>query len=349
MSEQWSGQSRLAQPTLSVVLPNYNHARLISRALDALLAQERQADEILVIDDGSIDDSVAVIEKYAAKFPTIRLLRSEKNLGAIRALIRGLNTAQGQYVYFAAADDQVVSGFFAKALDSLTAHPQLGLFCGEAQLLDGKSGRLYGVRPPVRPLYRAGIVDPASVKRLLARSDNWILTGCAVFRREAVIWAGGFDPNLGSFADGYMTRKVALSLGFCYAPQIVAKWYIYPGSVSRKTVYELDNARKMLDLVPAKLSMDPTFPTWYPLLFQQRWRFAVARLSLENRPVDRELLLGLGAQTVLDRYVLTTACKLPGTLTNVLALAWLWFRFRPYPLTAMARTALARLWERYFR
>ena len=56
----------MATPSLSVVLPNYNHAKLIGRALAALLAQKRAADEIIVIDDGSTDDSVAVIERIAA-------------------------------------------------------------------------------------------------------------------------------------------------------------------------------------------------------------------------------------------------------------------------------------------
>ena len=56
----------MATPSLSVVLPNYNHAKLIGRALAALLAQEHAADEIIVVDDGSTDDSVAVIERIAA-------------------------------------------------------------------------------------------------------------------------------------------------------------------------------------------------------------------------------------------------------------------------------------------
>ena len=58
--------SHAMSATLSVVLPNYNHAKFIGRALAALLGQERAADEIIVIDDGSTDDSIAVIERIAA-------------------------------------------------------------------------------------------------------------------------------------------------------------------------------------------------------------------------------------------------------------------------------------------
>ena len=83
--------------TLSVILPNYNHAKFVGCALMALVAQERAPDEIIVIDDGSTDDSVAVIERLAAGAPTIRLLRNDRNIGVITTLQRGLREARGTH------------------------------------------------------------------------------------------------------------------------------------------------------------------------------------------------------------------------------------------------------------
>ena len=97
--------------TLLVVLPNYNHAKFIGRALAALLAQARAADEIIVIDDGSTDDSMRVIERFAAKAPSINVLVNPSNRGVIPTLQRGLQAARGKYLYFAAADDFVLPGF----------------------------------------------------------------------------------------------------------------------------------------------------------------------------------------------------------------------------------------------
>ena len=107
--------------TLSVVVPNYNHAKLIGRALQALMAQERAADEIILVDDGSTDDSVHVIEEFAANAPAVTLLRNAHNLGVIPTLERGLRAARGTYVYFGAADDFVLPGFFETALQRLDA------------------------------------------------------------------------------------------------------------------------------------------------------------------------------------------------------------------------------------
>ena len=79
-----------AGPVLSVVLPNYNHAQYLPRALDALLTQERPPDEIIVIDDCSIDGSRDIVARYAAKNPSIRLLLNDANVGVIPTLSRGL-------------------------------------------------------------------------------------------------------------------------------------------------------------------------------------------------------------------------------------------------------------------
>jgi|SRR5215470_4864511 len=331
---------------LSIVLPNYNHARLIPRALGALLAQERPPDEIIVVDDGSTDDSLAVVQRYATENPSIRLLVNEENRGVIFSLNRGLRAARGRYVYFAAADDWVMSGFFAEALAMLSAHPDAGLFCGEACLVDGASGRHIAIRPPVRPSYCAGLVEPRAAHALLARIDNWILTGSTVFRRDAVEWAGGFDERFGSFADGFVARKIALTFGFCFAPKVVATWVIFPDSVSRQTALNPDRARNVLIVATERLTADPVFPRWYARLFEKRWRFATARLALISDPVQRTTLLAMGARSSLDRYVLETAQLLPSRLLGKLvASAWLWARLRPTTLTGCVRTALARRLE----
>jgi glycosyltransferase involved in cell wall biosynthesis len=330
-------------PTLSVVLPNYNHAALVGRALAALLAQQRTADEIIVIDDGSTDDSVAVIEGIAATAPAIRLLRNPGNIGVIRTLQRGLQEAGGAYIYFAAADDWVLPGFFALALRRLEAEPDLGLFCGETALVDGSTNKPFAVRPAVRPRMSAGRVEASRTERLLRSTDNWIHTGSAVFRRDCVTWAGGFDPRLGSSADGFIARKIALRFGFYFEPQIVAAWAVFADSVSRKTALELERTKYTLDQVPTLIAADPAFPPWYADTFRDRWRFAACRLALQADPIERALVLDIGPRNAAEKAQLATILSWRNrTLARFVAVAWLWYRLRPTSLTALARTMLAR-------
>ena len=337
-----NGNSHATPPTLSVILPNYNHAKLVGRALAALLGQERAADEIIVIDDGSTDDSVAVIERIAATAPTIRLLRNPGNVGVIPTLQRGLEAARGKYVYFAASDDWVFPGFFALALRRLEADPDMGLFCGETMLIDGRSNRPFAVRPAVRPRLRAGRIEAAAVQQLLRTTDNWILTGSAIFRRDCVTWAGGFDARLGSFADGFVARKVALKFGFLFEPEIVASWVVFPDSVSRKTALDLQRTKYILDVVPTLIAADPGFPSWYADAFRDRWRFAACRLALQADPIERSVLLEMGADSAAEKAKLESILAWPHrNLARLAVLAWLWYRLRPTSLFALLRTMLA--------
>jgi glycosyltransferase involved in cell wall biosynthesis len=328
--------------TLTVVLPNYNHAKFLSRALEALLAQERAPDEIIVIDDGSTDDSVRIIDQFAAKSPSIKVLLNADNRGVAPTLERGLQAASGEYIYFAAADDYVLPGFFELALRRLQANPQAGLFCGEAILVDGKTNRPATVRPIVRPIMHAGYLGPAQVESLLRSTDNWILTGSAVFRRECVLWAGGFNERLGAFADGYIARKIALKFGFFFEPKAVATWVVFADSVSRQTARELQRAKDFLEIVPPMIAADPGFPEWYASVFRDRWQFATCRLALQADPIDREFVLTMGARSAADRAGLQMILSLPGRkLVNLAGLVFLWYRLQPTSPVALLRTMLA--------
>ena len=98
--------------TLSVVLPNYNHGRLIGRAIEAILGQKRLPDEIIIVDDASTDDSLTLIRPLAAKSSRIFILALPVNVGTIAANRKALELTKGKYIYFAAADDWVLPGFF---------------------------------------------------------------------------------------------------------------------------------------------------------------------------------------------------------------------------------------------
>src|SRR5215831_11062210 len=156
-------------PALSVILPNYNHGLLLPRATRALLAQERPPDEIIIVDDGSSDNSRAVIEELTYASPKLRVLWNGTNRGAIPALNRGIEAASGRYVYLAAADDWIMPGFFKLALAALEGNPVCGLFCGESVLVDGLTSRTTGVRPPARPARRAGPISARQTRALLKR------------------------------------------------------------------------------------------------------------------------------------------------------------------------------------
>jgi glycosyltransferase involved in cell wall biosynthesis len=340
-SPETTAENRVADaPTLSVVLPNYNHGKLISRAVTALLAQERAPDEIVIVDDGSTDDSLRVIETLAARSPSIRLIANRTNQGATAALAGGLAACRGKYVYFAAADDWVLPGFFAAALPVLERHAEAGLVCGESDLISGRTGKPIGVRPAVRPSNRTQYFSPAMTAALLKRADNWILTGSAVFVRERAVAAGGFAPDLGSFADGYLGRKVALTHGFCFVPRVMATWQVFDDSLSRETAADPVEAQRVMENAICRFAQDPAFPGWYGALFRRRLQFGFARLALSTRPMNEAILAQAAMRGAADRMLLAAVARLPAL--RPLLLGWLWLRLRPMNPLLVLRSAIWR-------
>jgi glycosyltransferase involved in cell wall biosynthesis len=335
--------SNISEPILSVVLPNYNHAQYLARAIDAIARQERPPDEIIVIDDASTDNSREVLAQCQSRYPSLVVLCNERNVGALRALQRGLDAAKGRYVYFAAADDQVLPGFFSRAIGALEAAPTIGLFCAETILLDGATGRKIGTRPAVRPLRKTGGLSGNEVEDLLRRADNFIHTGSSIFRRRALVEKSGFAIEAGSFSDGLLARKIALKHGIWFMPEAVAIWYIHAGGLSRATALDHGKAVNALAAMPPLIRTDPDFPPWYADLFERRWRFGSARLALEGTAPDRQLLAAMAPDTPLDQSVIRLLAPfLKFRLARLVTLAWLALRLKPFRLRDVAVTALDR-------
>ena len=101
---------------LSVIMPVYNGADCISTMIDSVMAQDYKDLELIVIDDGSIDDTVRVVERYAARDRRIRLAAQPENKGVSAARNLGLDLAEREYVAFVDADDRIHSSMYGKLI-----------------------------------------------------------------------------------------------------------------------------------------------------------------------------------------------------------------------------------------
>lgn len=114
-------------PSLSVLMPAYNAARYVQEAIQSVLDQTFDDFEFLIIDDGSTDDTVHMINEY--KDSRICLVRNPENLGLVKTLNKGLDLVKGQYVARMDADDICLPGRFASQVAFMDSHPGVGV-CG---------------------------------------------------------------------------------------------------------------------------------------------------------------------------------------------------------------------------
>jgi len=313
----------LSALTLTAILPNYNHARFLSAALESVIAQTRKPDELLIVDDGSTDDSVAIIESYMPRLPNARFERNPSNVGALRTINRMLAGAKGSIVCTINADDIVYPDFFATGLAMLEQYAEAALFSGRAHLLD-ETGKIVGVLQTPVPRRQPGFISPAEAATFLMNDVAWFVGQATLFRRAPLVAAGGFPEALHSFNDGYISRLLALRHGACYTPAVLAGWRRMRGGMAWLQTADLQNAEN-LTAAAMKTMRDAgdIFPAGYPERWQSRYMFGVRRFILaeERRSAAKR---GLGTYLV-------------ALLREWLLVPILFVRMRPQDVITVAR------------
>lgn len=111
--------------TISAVIPLYNKEKYIARAIESILNQEIKVDEIIVVDDGSIDGSDLEVEKYLGE--NIILIK-QKNMGSAVARNRGVDEARGEYIAFLDADDEWKPEYISRIKNLINSFPNCGAY-----------------------------------------------------------------------------------------------------------------------------------------------------------------------------------------------------------------------------
>jgi glycosyltransferase involved in cell wall biosynthesis len=132
----------MTTPTVSVVMPVYNAERYVAQTMDSILGQTFGDFEFIVIDDGSKDGSLAVLQEYARRDPRIRLI-SRPNTGYVRALNEGLGLVRGKYLARIDADDLAHPDRFRLQVARMDAEPEL-VALGSCALAIDEDGRPLG-------------------------------------------------------------------------------------------------------------------------------------------------------------------------------------------------------------
>lgn len=120
----------LSKPTVSVIMPTYNREELLPRAIESVLSQTYKNFEFIIIDDGSTDNTLQLLKKYADQDKRIRVFRNDVNKGIAYSRERGLNAARGKYIAIMDSDDISFPIRLEKQSAYLNAHPETAVVIG---------------------------------------------------------------------------------------------------------------------------------------------------------------------------------------------------------------------------
>lgn len=281
-------------PTIAVIVPNWNDARYLPRALRSVLDQEVGADELIVVDDQSTDNSVEVIARLIEGHANAQLIVNPVNLGTNGALNEGLARMKSEYVLFLASNDFVLDGIFARAKACLARAPGIGLWSAMAWLVD-EADRPIRLHPSPVVTLRDAALSPGDCVRLAHRFGNWFTGTTLIYHRDALRAAGGFDPAYGGLSDLITALVVATRAGASYSPEPYAAIRMHAGSFLSGTLKDVD--RLELTLARLKERGPMLSPALFTDTFQHRTalrlRFAAVRASGGDLGVIGDRITGL--------------------------------------------------------
>lgn len=275
--------------TLSVVMTNYNHGHYLRESLGAILSQSYQPLEVLVVDDGSTDDSVSVIEGLARAHPVLRLIRNEKNLGVLPSIAMLLAEARGTHIAFQSADDVILPGLFEISMRQFGAYPDAAICSALSAVIDESGKRLRVIPGPFLgrdPIFFA----PAEFVAKLESHGCWIMGNATISNRKCLNEAGGFRPELASFCDGFLYSILGARHGACFIPEVLAAFRQLPNSYAASSNSDIERTLRVIDHTTALL--DGEFRVLFPLGFSSRFR---------DRQLDAAGWAFLAAWTVKQR------------------------------------------------
>jgi glycosyltransferase involved in cell wall biosynthesis len=178
-----------APPDITVVMPVYNRGSIVERAVRSVLDQDFEDFELIVIDDGSTDDTVKVVQSIDDR--RLKLIRQPANAGGNAARNRGIKAARAPLISFLDSDDVYLPGKLGFIVRTFAERPELDV------LLDSFA-KQYPEGDPRKPVARRNPVinDTAEFLRALFNRRLWKATPAISIRREVALRAGMFDETL---------------------------------------------------------------------------------------------------------------------------------------------------------
>lgn len=269
-------------PRISVILPTFNRAPWLRRAIDSVLAQTERDFELIVVDDGSTDATAEILESYGAR---IRVLRQPRG-GAYVARNLALRASDSELVAFIDSDDLWYPNRLAAQLP-LLQRPEVGLVFGNATI-KGSRGGAFAITPPKR----------GKVMRHFLWG-NFICTSTVLVRRSVL---GTFVEDVQRSADYLAFFRVAQRCELEYVDEYLVEYTVHSGGISQDLLMSLED-RVTLFYAELSRTSDPSVRKFlHRLLFHLSLHLGVAALRRRRDHLRRAWILARSMATIATPF-----------------------------------------------
>jgi len=218
---------------VSVIIPNYNYAQYVGQAVDSVLNQTYSNIEIIVVNNGSTDNSLEVLKKYGDRI----CLVDQENLGQSGARKSGLSRATGNFIAFLDADDIWEPRKIEKQLHLFSPKNEL-VYCGIKRFSDSSAKLVSTHLPQFKGSCAGAFVNHPGVSVVLSGEST------AIFTRALLRKVGGFDPDLKSAAGWDFFRRCSKFTEFDFVPEALTNYRLHGSNMSTSSTKTIQDIRK---------------------------------------------------------------------------------------------------------
>lgn len=236
---------------ISVIMASYNYVQYIEEAINSVLNQSYADWELIIVDDGSIDNSVEIIRKYCQKDSRIKFLQhlNNQNKGLKETILLGLENATGEWVAFLESDDFWNEHYLEAKAETIKEYPEANLVFNKVKILGGKS-ELKRQKKLTKTLSRLSKINFPKYMFYDFFIDNLILTfSCVAIKKDAIKYSYFNTPN-DARLDWWLWIHLAFENKFNYIDQELTTWRLHQES------YIKQNKISRLSFIQAKAYKD---------------------------------------------------------------------------------------------
>lgn len=227
----------MQQPWLSVLIPTYNGEDYLASALDSIIAQSDRQIECIVIDDGSNDSTLSIIDAYRDRLP-LRLVKRERYGNWVANTNYALTIARADYICFLHQDDLWLKDRLKIMAEAIATYPKASLYLHSSLFIDTE-GKPLGIWQCPLPSYPNVVSAELMMERLLVQ--NFIAIPAPIFKREVALSIGGLNEELWYTADWDFWLKLAAKGDTIYHPQPLAAFRVHPNSQTIRRSSSVDD------------------------------------------------------------------------------------------------------------
>lgn len=222
---------------ISIITASYNYEKYLTQAIESVLAQTLQDWELIIVDDGSQDNSVESIKKYCEKDSRIKLFQHEnaQNLGLCATLLKGIENATGEWIAFLESDDWLNPEYLEKKIKIINDYPDIKLIFNKIEFIQELSSN---TSQKIRLENRQNWLKSKSYPRNMSYDfyfTNKILTFSSVMAKRNDLLQLDFNTPEKTSLDWWLWIQMAQKGSFYYIKEPLTYWRQHPQSQIAKT------------------------------------------------------------------------------------------------------------------